>query len=298
MSIQKAIITGVSVFFAVLLLVLCGTSVSTGFVGVVTHFGAVQSEILPEGFHVTRPWPFASVHEVSAKVGTTEAEAAAASKDLQVVHTKISVQWSILGSSATKVLQGFGTAAEMETAILAPAIQEVVKSVSAKYTAEQLITERTEVKLAIEKELDAFVKKTLLEKNAVGAIKIANIAVTNFEFSKDFNDSIEAKVKAEQDSLRAENEKRTRVTQAEAKAKEVTLAAEAEATKTKVQADAVAYETDAESKARAAAITREANAIGANPDIIRLRATERWDGKLPTYMTGSNSVPMIQLPSK
>lgn len=279
---------------AVILLLLSGTSVPTGTVGVVTYFGAVQPEILTEGFHMTRPWPFASVHEVNTKVGTTEADAAASSKDLQVVHTKISVQWSVLGTSASRVLQGFGTELEMETAILNPAIQEVVKSISAKYTAEELITKRVDVKNGIETSLDEFVKKTLLEKNAVGAIKIANVAVTNFEFSKEFNDSIEAKVKADQDQLRIATENHTRVTVAEADSTQVKIKAEAAAAQTKLNADAIAYETDAESKARAAAITREASAISANPDIIKLRQAEKWDGKLPETMLGS-ATPMINL---
>jgi prohibitin 2 len=293
---MKEIVVGMFLVLAFLGLVLSGTSVSTGHVGVVTHFGAVQPDTLSEGIHMTRPWPFASVHDVSTQVDTTEAEAAASSKDLQAVHTKISVQWSILGSSATKVMQGFGGEEQMEAAILAPAIQEVVKSISAKYTAEELVTQRSAVKLGIEKELEEFVKKTLAEKSAIGAIKIANIAVTDFSFSKEFNDSIEAKVKAEQDSLRAKNEKDKKITEAEATAKTVTLAAEADAAKTKLNADAIAYQTDAESKARAAAITREAAALNANPTLIQLRAVERWDGKVPTYMMSGASTPMIQLP--
>lgn len=107
-------------------------------------------------------------------------------------------------------------------------------------------------------------------------------AVTNFDFSHEFNVSIESKVKAEQDALRAENEKRTKVTQAEAAAKEATLAA-----------DATAYKTEVESKARASAIERESKALEQSPNLIQLRIAERWDGKLPTY-TG-NSIPMLQL---
>ncbi len=266
--------------------------VSTGTVGVVRHFGAVEQVPLQPGVHFTQPWPFASVEEVSTQIGTTEGEALAASKDLQSVKTKVAIQWAILPGAAPQVIQGFGDEPRMETAILAPAIQEVVKAVSARYTAEELITKRNEVKIGIESELDKFVQKTLLEKNAVGAIKLANVAVTNFEFSKDFNDSIEAKVKAEQDSLRAENEKKTRVTQAEAKAREVTLAAEADAASKKLAADATAYATDAESKARAAAITREASALQSNPGLVQLRIAERWNGQLPTYTGGG--LPLLQ----
>jgi regulator of protease activity HflC (stomatin/prohibitin superfamily) len=225
------------------------------------------------------------VTEVSTQNSTTDTEAAAASKDLQSVHTKVTLQWSISPALAPRFLQRFGDCDGCWVGILSPAVQEVVKAVSARYTAEQLITHRAQVKTEIELGLNDFIRKTLSERGVGGAIRIANVAVTNFDFSHEFNASIEAKVKAEQDSLRAENEKKTRVTQAEAKAKEQTLAA-----------DAQAYETEVQSKARSAAIERESKALEANPQLIQLRIAERWDGKLPTY-TG-NSIPMLQLPAK
>ncbi len=291
-QILKWVLRGAALIACVLVFFASCTKVSSGTVGVVRQFGAVATTPLQPGIHFTKPWPLLSVEEVSTQIGTTEGEALAASKDLQSVKTKVAIQWAILPSAAPQVIQGFGDEPRMETAILHPAIQEVVKAVSARYTAEELITKRYEVKLGIETELDRFVQKTLLEKNAVGAIRIANVAVTNFEFSADFNASIEAKVKAEQDSLRAKNEMNTRVTQAEAKAKEVTLAAQADADSKKLSADATAYATDAESKARAAAITREAAALQSNPGLVQLRIAERWNGALPTYTGGG--VPLLQ----
>lgn len=283
---------------AALLLLLIGlvtscTSVDTGHVGVVKYFGAVQPYTLGEGINWTRPWPLASVTMMSMQNSATDTEASAASKDLQEVHTKVTIQWALTPATAPRFLQAFGDCDGCWVALIAPAVQEVVKAVSARYTAEQLITHRAQVKSEIESGLNDFIKQTLGARGVLGAIRIANVAVTNFDFSHEFNVSIEAKVKAEQDSLRAENEKKTRVTQAEAKAREVTLAAEADASKTKLAADATAYKTDAESKARAAAITREAAALQANPGLVQLRIAERWDGKLPSY-TG-NSIPLLQL---
>lgn len=260
-------------------------SVDTGTVGVVKHFGAVEPYVLPEGLHFVRPF-MTDIVVVPTSMLSTESEAAAASKDLQGVHTKVTVQWSVGAGSAPRFVQAFGYGDGVWTnGIIAPAIQEVVKATSARYTAEELITKRHEVKVGIELGLTEFIKKTLAEKGTPGAIRIVNVALTSFQFSKEFDQSIEAKVKAEQDSLRAENEKKTRVTQAEAKAKEQTLAA-----------DAQAYETEVQSKARAAAIERESKALEASPQLIQLRIAERWDGKLPTY-TG-NSIPMLQLPAK
>jgi len=291
---EKLVGVALLFLFCFLGLVTSCTSVDTGNVGVVKHFGAVQPYALSEGVHWIRPWPFASVTEVTTQNNTTDVEAAAASKDLQSVHTKVTLQWSIAPGSAPVFLQRFGDCDGCWVGILTPAVQEVVKAVSARYTAEQLITHRAQVKAEIEVGLNDFIRKTLTERGAPGAIRIANVAVTNFDFSHEFNASIEAKVKAEQDSLRAENEKKTRVTQAEAKAREVTLAAEADAKQTTLQADANAYAIDTNSKAKAAAIKREADALNANPQLIELRRIERWNGTLPTF-TGSGVVPMMQV---
>lgn len=262
----------------------CGCeTVDTGHVGVVTRFGAIQPGLLNEGFNWVSP--LNSVTEVNVQTGTTNTEAMAASKDLQTVHTKVGIQWAITAEKAACIIQKFGNYDGAWTnGIIEPAVQEVVKSISASYTAEELITKRPIVKKGIEDGLDVFIGKTLLARNCDGGIRIANVAVTNFEFSREFNASIEAKVKAEQDALRAENEKRTRITQAEATAKEQTLAA-----------DAIAYKTEVESKTRAAAIERESKALEANPNLIQLRIAERWNGALPMY-TG-NSIPMLQLPT-
>jgi len=269
------------------------TKVDTGNVGVVKYFGAVQGYTLNEGISWTRPWPFATVTQVTTQNSTTDTEATAASKDLQSVHTKVSIQWSITPGTAPQFLQAFGDCDGCWVAIISPAVQEVVKAVSSRYTAEELITHRAEVKAAVEIGLNEFIKQTLSSRGVAGAIRIANVAVTNFDFSPEFNQSIEAKVKAEQDSLRAKNEVNSRVTRAEAKAREVTLAAEANAASVKLTADATAYQTDAESKARAAAITREANALQSNPGLVQLRIAERWNGALPGYTGGS--IPLLQI---
>lgn len=259
------------------------TIIDAGNVGVVKHFGAVQSNTLGEGIHFIRPFGFATVTSISTKIMSGEADAKASSKDLQGVSTKVSVQYSINGSLAPRVLQRVGDESVVTASILAPALQECVKSITSQYTAEQLITKRGEVKTNIETELRAFIDRTLAQKEIQGALQIASMAITNFEFSPEFNQAIEAKVKAEQDALKAENEKRTRVTQAEASAAEVKLAAEA-----------TAFQIENESKARADAIKRESDALQANPALVQLRIAEKWNGVLPTY-TGGGAIPMLNL---
>lgn len=258
-------------------------TIDAGHVGVVKHFGAVRPDTMPEGFNSKSV--FDDVVEISTQTGPTEVEAAAASKDLQTVKTKITIQYAAAAERAVCLVQKFGSEdGAWSLGIIAPAAQEVTKAVAARYTAEELITKRAEVKNGIEVGLNDFVAKTLHSRDCDGGLRIANVAVTNFEFSHEFNASIEAKVKAEQDALRAENEKRTRITQAEAKAKENTLAAEAEA-----------YSTEVQSKTRAAAIEREAKALRDNPQLVSLRMVERWNGVLPQVSSNANQ--LLQLPA-
>jgi regulator of protease activity HflC (stomatin/prohibitin superfamily) len=94
---------------------------------------------------------------------------------------------------------------------------------------------------------------------------------------------IESKVQAEQQALQAKNEKLKRVTQAEAAAAERQLSADAEA-----------YSTEVQSKARAEAIRREAEALRQSPELINLRAVERWDGVLPR-VNSSSMVPFLNI---
>lgn len=259
------------------------TTVDSGNVGVVKHYGAVQPEILSEGIHFIRPFGMASIYEMNAKMQPAKAKAEASSMDMQNVSTVVEVQFSIAGSMAPKVLRNIGDTKSVGVTVLGPAIQESVKAVTAKYTAVELITKRGEVKGQIEIYLNEFVTKTLSNKNLSGAIDVANMAITDFDFSAEFNSAIEAKVKAEQDALKAKNEKTKRVTNAEASAAEKKLSAEADA-----------FKIEAVSKARAEAIKREAEALKSHPELIKLRQVEKWNGQLPTY-NGGGALPMLHL---
>jgi len=135
----------------------------------------------------------------------------------------------------------------------------------------------------IQQAISEFIDETLAQKEVLGALTLANVAITDFDFSAEFNRAIEDKVRAEQEALQAKNEKLRRVTQAEAAAAERTLAADAEA-----------YQIEVASVARAEAIRREAEALKDNPALIQLRIAEKWNGQLP-QVSGGNAVPLLNL---
>ena len=256
--------------------------VESGHVGVVRTLGAVQPEALPEGFHFKKPF-IDKVEQMDIRLTASREQATAASKDLQTVTTQVTTQFSLNGDMAPQIYQKIGTLPKVAVSLVQPAIQECVKGVTAKFTAEELVTKREFVKQQIQEALTNFLNSTLREKNLLNSINIANLAITDFNFSEEFNRAIEAKVKAEQMALQAKNEKIMRVTQAEAASEERKLAASAEA-----------FSTEVQSKARADAIQRESEALQQSPQIIRLRAIEKWDGTLPR-ITGQSAVPFLNI---
>lgn len=256
--------------------------VESGHVGVIRTLGAVQLEPLPEGFHFRKPF-IDKVEQIDVRLTKANAKARAASKDLQTVSTQVTVQYSLVGEIAPLTFQKIGTRDIVSATLIEPAIQESVKAITAQYTAEQLVTKRAEVKLQIQEAINNFINITLEEKGVTNSLRIANVAITDFDFSDEFNKAIELKVRAEQEALQAKNEKTRRVTQAEAGAAERKLAADAEA-----------YEIEVGSKARADAISREAKALKNNPELIQLRIAEKWDGVLPRF-SGAEGVPLINL---
>jgi len=278
----KWIVVALVLFFGFIVINDTYVIVNSGHVGVVRMLGAVQPTPLPEGFHLKKPF-LDRVEEMDIRLTKEESQAGAASKDLQNVSTKVTVQYSLTGAVAPKTYQKIGVRRTVAATLINPAILESVKAVTAKYTAEELVTRRAEVKLQTQEAIDKFIQITLKQKGAEGALTIANVAITDFDFSTEFNRAIEEKVKAEQDALKAVNEKLRRVTQAEAAAAERTLAA-----------DARAYEIEVSSKARADAIRREAQALKNNPELIQLRMAEKWDGVLPR-VTGEGMIPLINL---
>ncbi len=281
---QKSIILlGVVVVLVVAFLTSAFTIVDSGHVGVVRTLGAVQPDPLPEGFHFKKPL-LDQVEIIDIRLRKAESQASAASKDLQVVSTRVAVQYSLNGPAVPITYQKIGRREIVETTLVNPAIMESVKAVTAQYTAEELVTARAEVKVQIQQAIESFIETTLAQKEAVGALSLANVAITDFDFSAEFNRAIEEKVRAEQEALKARNEKLRRVTQAEAAAAERTLAADAEA-----------YQIEVASKARADAIRREAEALKDNPALIQLRIAEQWNGQLP-QVSGGDAIPLLSLP--
>lgn len=176
--------------------------VEAGNVGVVTRFGAVNRVVYP-GIVLKIPL-IESVNMMATRTQKDQIDASSASKDLQTVSSTIAVNYHLEGSKAVNVFQNIGV--NYQDIVVAPAIQETFKSITAQYTAEELITKR-EI-------LREQAQNSLTKKLARYFIIVDNFNIVNFEFSADFNNAIEQKQVAQQNLEKAKIEAETALTQA------------------------------------------------------------------------------------
>lgn len=236
--------------------------VPAGSRGVMTTFGHPADEVLDEGIHLRFPLA-QNIHLLETRVQKSEGEGDAASRDLQAVHTRVAINYHLEPHQVAQAFKTIGPSTEViADRIILPAAQESMKAVTARFTAEELITRRTDVREAI---------ATLLrEKMQRHGLVLDEFAIINFRFSESFSKAIEAKVGAEQEKLRAERD-----------LQRIRVEAEQKITQAKAEAESLALQR--------AQVT---------PELLKLREIEnqraaigKWNGVLPTTTYGQ--VPLI-----
>ena len=251
------------------------TNVDVGCTGVKLVMGSVQEDTLSAGFHLKAPF-VEKVVDVNNKVQKIEVNAGSTSKDLQSVDSTLAVNYHLAKEASVEMYKNVGL--EYEDSILQPAIQEATKSVMAGYRAEELIQSRAVVSNAIMEEIS--------RKVSDYGIIIDEFNITNFSFSKAFDDAIEQKLVAEQNKIKAATENEQRVAAAEADAAEAKARAEGEAEAAKIKAQGEAEAIKAKAEAEAEANKKISDSI--TDTLIDYNRIENWDGKLPSVMTGND----------
>ncbi|MEZ4241278.1 MAG: prohibitin family protein [Myxococcota bacterium] len=244
--------------WALLLLVAAGCSptvVESGTVGVRTRWGKADPQPLHEGLY-WRTWMRDAIIPMDTRVQKYESASSASSKDLQVVTTTIALNWRIDPAQAATVYAELGRIDNVQTNVVEPVMQEAVKTATARFTAEELITKRPDVKKGIED----YMKQALAASN----VQVTDLNIVNFEFDAKYQQAVEAKQVAEQLALTATNDLR------------------------RIEVEAKQAEAQAQGRANAALIEAKAEAerqqlLKANlsADLVRWEAIRRWDGKLP-----------------
>ena len=206
------LVIGLVMFFA------STTIVPTGHIGVVTLYSKVQDEYLDAGFHLIKPF-VEDVHDVDIRTQKYSNTVEGSAKDLQIVNITLSINYQIKAEKASTLYANVG--ANYEDTILNPALQSGLKSAMAQFTAEEMVTKRSEVATAIANELNTRLEEYFL----ISAVNIENIG-----FTDEYNKAIEAKTtnqqkaeaeKAQLEIIKVQNEQKINTAEAEAKVREL-----------------------------------------------------------------------------
>lgn len=231
--------------------------VGAGERGVVfNQFRGVDEKVLGEGFSFIIP-VVERVVKMDVRIRKSETRASGASKDLQTVATEIVLNFHLFPDKVNKIYQEIGL--EYEKRIIDPSVQEIVKAVCADFTAEELITKRQLVKDQI--------KTALQARLLTSHIALDELNITDFQFSKIFNEAIESKQTAEQFAMKAQRD----LERIKIEGQQKVVQAKAEAESQRIQKETI------------------------SPIILQLRAIEKWDGKFPQVLGGSGAMPFINI---
>lgn len=237
--------------------------VGAGERGVVLNFGAVQDKVLGEGLHLRVPI-MQKIALMDVRIQKSQTDAESVSKDLQDTKSVVAVNYHASPDKVNKIFQNIGTS--FKERIVDPAVQEVVKAITARYTAVELITQREKVRNEI---------KDLLRQRLIAYdIIVDDFSIVNFRFSQQFEAAIESKQTAEQLALKAQRDLE----------------------RIKIEAD----QKIASAKAEAESLRLQKENV--TPQLIQLRkieasikAIEKWDGHMPKITSGA--VPFLDMKS-
>ena len=237
--------------------------VGAGQRGVLLRFGAVTGAIKEEGLYFKIPFA-EQVALMSTQIQKYTAPVGSSSKDLQVVTTEVTLNYQLNAASVGETYRNMRQ--DYESVVIQPYIQEAVKSTTANFDAEQLITRRPQVKDELQ--------NLMTERLAPLGIAVVQLSITDFQFSSTFQDSIEAKVKAVQQALEAENALRR-------------VEFESQQAITRAQAEAKGLEL------QKAQITEQL--LDLRRIEVQGRAVEKWNGVMPNVVTSGGPVPMLDV---
>ncbi len=254
--VPKVVAVGAIGLFVIITLFGSFKTIKSGEVGLKVRFGKIVDNSLNEGLNLKIPY-IEKIVKVNIKVQKTELNTQSSSKDLQIISTRLAVNYKIAKDKASSLYKTVGN--EYEKTILEPAIQESIKAVISRYTAEQTITMRNEVSDNCLEEINNKVKKY--------GITIEEFNIIDLDFSEAYSQAIEEKQVAEQKVLTAQQELE----------------------KAKVESEKKIVEAEATNKAN------ELLKQNVTDEVLMKQFVEKWDGKLPATYAGQDLMSIFNL---
>lgn len=256
-------------------------TVESGYKGVVYSFGKA-TRVVDEGIYPINPFT-EEVKPVEIRERKYSVVSSAGTKDLQQVQTSVAINYSLDPKNLINLVNEVGM--EYEDRILLPVSQEAIKATVSKFSTDELLTKRDDVKK------EALVR--IQEKMTRYHILVTNVSFTDYGFSAEYNAAVERKNKAVQDAITADNV--TKQIEAEGRQKTTMAEAEAKASTLKFEAEAKNKLTLAKAEAEAIRIKTEAIRNQGGADYVKLQWIAQWDGKLPVTTLGSDINTLVNL---
>lgn len=267
-------------------LIICGvlfslsfmSTVPTGHTGILTTFGKVENVTLEPGLNFKAPWQ--KVVTLDNRVQKQTIELSCFSSDIQEVSMTYTVNYQINSSEAMTIYKTIGK--DYYNNVIVPNITEAAKTSVAKYNAEALVSNRSELSTVIQDDLTA----RLSEYNII----IVSASIENMDFTDAFTNAVEAKQVAQQNKLKAETEAEQKIIEANAAAEIKKVNTQADAEAKKIAADADAYEIGVKAEAEAAANEKIAESL--TEELIEYKYYESWNGELPGVIGADTIIKM------
>ena len=277
---SKLVLPGLVALGVIILLAIINpfVQVSSGYVGVLSNFGSVQPNPLYPGLHVAIPF-YQTISPVSVQPQTVSSDETASTHDLQTVNTSIAVTFHVNPDSAPYFFQNFRDFGTLGSRIIAPAVSNDVKAVTANYDAEELVTKRDIVAGQI--------KDLIVQSLAPYHLVVETVNVANFAFSHAYSEAIEQKQVAQQQALQAQYT--LQQAQINAQQQVVQAKAQADAAVATAQGQAQALLLTAQAQAKANGLIAES----LTPTLLQQKALDKWNGSLPTYLSPGAPMPFI-----
>lgn len=294
--IRKAKRIGPVIFILFLLLVIVVafspfTTIPAGHVGVASLFGKVDQTELSEGFHIINP--LKKIHKIDCRnKELTLKDVGVPSQDQLTTDVDVTVKWRVDRTKAAEAYQDTGDVTALESVHLTPKLRSLIREAGKGIkNAEDFYQDEIQVSMQ-SRILEGL--QNLAEKG----ILVEEVLLRRFDLPRMIVQGVEDKKRQKQLAERQVEELKRFTTEQEQKqvqAKAEKLAAMEEAEKRRALADAKAYEITAQAKAQAEAINIEGEALRKNPEILQLRAVEKWNGSVPRVTLGDQAIPMINL---
>jgi prohibitin 2 len=237
----------------------CGIKVvDTGQRGIKTRFGEVVSESLPEGLYFFNPIT-STIVEMDTRVQRFDGETDTYTRDVQQAVIKYTLNYRLQQNAAHLVYRDIGR--EWENRLIPQVVLGTLKEVVGKWDAVDLISNRDKAATTAYESIS----RHLAERN----IEVSRFEITDIAYTREFENSVEQKVIAQQKAIEEQN----RTKQIEEQARQKVLSAEAEAKSMQIRAEALEQ----------------------NAKLVEWEAVQKWNGVLPQYMLGSGTMPFINL---